>query len=191
MCIWRKSTSCTHWKCNILSILSRKRYELCFWWCKWNFVIHFGGELDLKKIAKINNLISFTMTISNLIAKILKINNFIAEILKINNLTPDELPESKEFNRNFENSGFFFCLWLFRWDVHQCSWKWMFWFGLCWKKNDRILSVTKIINLNLVSVREKNHSEKIFYPPPSPPQPPKIKWLSSYYTSDHVSLCFI
>ena len=48
------------------------------------------------------------MTISNIIAKILKINNFIAEILKINNLTPDELPESKEFNRNFENSGFFF-----------------------------------------------------------------------------------
>jgi hypothetical protein len=37
----------------------------------------------------------------------LKINNFIAEILKINNLTPDELPESKEFNRNFENSGYF------------------------------------------------------------------------------------
>jgi hypothetical protein len=34
---------------------------------------------------------------------VVKINNFIAEILKINNLTPDELPESKEFNRNFEN----------------------------------------------------------------------------------------
>ena len=64
----------------------------------------------------------------------MKINNFIAEILKINNLTPDELPESKEFNRNFENSGYFICLWLFRWDVHQCSWKWMFWFGLYWKK---------------------------------------------------------
>ena len=78
----------------------------CFWWCKWNFVIHFGGELDLKKIAKINNLISFTMTINSLIAKILKINNCIAEILKINNLTPDELPESKEFNRNFENGVF-------------------------------------------------------------------------------------
>jgi hypothetical protein len=29
MCIWRKLTSCTYWKCNILSILSRKRYELC------------------------------------------------------------------------------------------------------------------------------------------------------------------
>jgi hypothetical protein len=41
---------------------------------------------------------------------ILKINNCIAEILKINNLTPDELPESKEFNRNFENGGFFFSL---------------------------------------------------------------------------------
>ena len=61
------------------------------------------------------------MTISNLIAKILKINNFIAEILKINNLTPDELPESKEFNRNFENGGFFFLLEIFRWNVHQCS----------------------------------------------------------------------
>jgi hypothetical protein len=35
----------------------------------------------------------------------LKINNFIAEILKINNLTPDELPESKEFNRNFGRGG--------------------------------------------------------------------------------------
>jgi hypothetical protein len=46
------------------------------------------------------------MTINNLIAKILKRNNFIAEILKINNLTPDELPESKEFNRNFENGGY-------------------------------------------------------------------------------------
>jgi hypothetical protein len=50
------------------------------------------------------------MTISNIIAKILKINNFIAEILKINKLTPDELPESKEFNRNFENGVFYFCL---------------------------------------------------------------------------------
>jgi hypothetical protein len=48
------------------------------------------------------------MTINNLLAKILKRNNFIAEILKINNLTPDELHESKEFNRNFENGGFFF-----------------------------------------------------------------------------------
>jgi uncharacterized protein YnzC (UPF0291/DUF896 family) len=43
------------------------------------------------------------MTINNLIAKILKINNFIAKILKIDNLTHDELPESKEFNRNFQN----------------------------------------------------------------------------------------
>jgi hypothetical protein len=41
---------------------------------------------DLKKIAKINNLISFIITINNLIAK----------ILKIDNLTQDELPESKE-----------------------------------------------------------------------------------------------
>ena len=50
------------------------------------------------------------MTINNQIAKILKRNKFIAEILKINNLTPDELPESKEFNRNFENGGFLFLL---------------------------------------------------------------------------------
>jgi hypothetical protein len=39
---------------------------------------------------------------------LLKINNFIAKILKIDNLTHDELPESKEFNRNFQNGGFFF-----------------------------------------------------------------------------------
>ena len=46
----------------------------------------FSNLWDLKKIAKINNLISFIITINNLIAK----------ILKIDNLTQDELPESKE-----------------------------------------------------------------------------------------------
>jgi hypothetical protein len=59
--------------------------------------------------------------------------------------------------------------------VHQCSWKWIFWFGLCWKKNDRILSATKINNLNLVSVREKNHSEKIFTSPSLSTPTPEIK----------------
>jgi len=60
------------------------------------------------KFAKINNLISFAVTINNLIAKISKINIFIAIILKINNLRQDELPKSKEFNRNSQNGGFFF-----------------------------------------------------------------------------------
>jgi hypothetical protein len=75
----------------------------------------FRGELDLKKIAKINNLISFTMTINSLIAKILKINNCIAEIL------PDELPESKEFNRNFENGVFIPNLYFHNICVHDAN----------------------------------------------------------------------